>query len=167
MDQHYSLSNRLANSIVVKSKAFSTQEPRNNPIKKPLPLSVLKLPNSFPASKPPIRRLEKRRRDTTTKRRFGRNLALQLPISMRLIPPGMQYNGGDRKDATKAICYNCNKMRYFGRNYFETQKNRGTSKTWYWSLPPLFQLQTIVERLSFRRFRALIFGIIPPKKQKR
>ena len=37
-------------------------------------------------------------------------------------------NGRDQKDASEAICYNYNKKRYFAKNYFKPQKDRGISK---------------------------------------
>ena len=111
-----------------KSQTSSIQDLYDKPVKKPPPFSVLKPPNSLPTSKTSNK---KARREI---KRYYHQIQTRLdsgpPVTSINVTntPGGARNGGDRKDISKAICYNCNKKGHFMRNYFKPQKNRGTSK---------------------------------------
>lgn len=116
MNQRFQGGNQLAYSTVAKSKAFSTQDPYDNLIKKLLPSLVPKPPNSLLASKTFDKKARKEKKryhyQAQAQRNFG-SLATDVNITNT---PSRVRNNRDQKDASKAICYNYDKKKLFARN---------------------------------------------------
>ena len=134
IDQRCLRGNRPAHSTGAKSQASSTQDPRDDPVEKPLPPSAPKPSNSSPAgssetSDKKARREKKKHRRLDQQRDQGRKDTSSTPAT--------GANSGTRKDMSQIMCFNYNKKRHYLRNCSEPRKDM--SKNQYQSRRPPLQ----------------------------
>ena len=127
---------------MAKSQASSTRDPRDDPVKKPLPPLAPKPSNSSPAgssekSDKKAWRKKKKHRRLDQQRDQGRKDTSSTPT------PGA--NSGTRKDMSQITCFNCNKKGHYLRNCSEPRKN--VLKNQYRCRRPPLQWLTLVGRL--------------------
>ena len=117
IDQRCLRGNQSIYSTVAKSQASSIRYLCDNSVKKPLPLSASKPPNFSLISKTSDKKA----------RREKKRYHYQMRVRQNSGPPAIAVNatntlsgirnGGNQKDASEAIYYNCNKKGHFTKNY--------------------------------------------------
>ena len=120
MDQHCLRGNQPGHFTVAKLQASSTQEPHDNPIKKPPLLSAPKLSNSLPAESS-----ETSDKKTWREKKKHQRLDQQRDLSRKdtSSTPAIGANSGTRKDMSQITCFNFNKKGHYSRNCSEPRKD--------------------------------------------
>ena len=127
------------------SQASSTQDPRDDPVEKPLQPSAPTLSNCSPNGSSETfdkkaRREKKKHRRLDQQQDQGRKDISSTPAT--------SANSGTRKDMSQIRCFNFNKKWHYLRNYSEPRKDM--SKNYYRSWQPLLQRLILVGGLPSR-----------------